>query len=65
MSLSEARRLADDPDAIAIAPEARLASALWSLSGREASPEDGPRRLRLSSEMVTRLWAERPTSHPV
>lgn len=63
MSLSEARRFADAPFAIHLAPEARLAKALWRLSASRDA-EDGPRRLRISTEMVSRIWADSPTSHP-
>lgn len=63
MSLSEARRFADAPFAIHLAPEKRLAKALWALSASRDA-EDGPRRLRISTEMVSRIWADSPTSHP-
>ena len=55
MSLSEARRFADAPFALHIAPDARIAKAAAVLA-KSTKPEDDARKLRVSAEQITRVW---------
>lgn len=60
MSLSEARRFADAPFALHLAPDARIAKAAAALA-KSDKPEDDERKRRVSAEQITRLW-EKATS---
>jgi hypothetical protein len=62
MSLSEARRVADNPAAISAASVRWLRTVANTLARSEAL-EDSARRLAISSELVTRIWHDMPQSN--
>jgi hypothetical protein len=59
MSLSEARRVADNPATISAASTRWLKTVSNTLTSH-GKPEDGGRRLAISSELITRIWQDMP-----
>jgi len=59
MSLSEARRVADNPDAISAASSRWLKTVSNTLDFH-GKPEDAARRLAISSELITRIGQDMP-----
>jgi hypothetical protein len=59
MSLSEARRVADNPAAISAA-SIRWLKTVSNTLDFHGKPEDDARRLAISSELITRIWQDMP-----
>jgi len=62
MSLSEARRVADNPAAISAASIRWLKTVSNTLVSH-GKPEDAARRLAISSELIARIWHDMPQSN--
>jgi hypothetical protein len=62
MSITEARRVADNPAAISAASTRWLKTVFNTLASHNKR-EDAARRLAISSELITRAWYAMPRSN--
>lgn len=62
MTLSQARRIADNPEKVS-ASSTRWLKTVSNTLDFHSKPEDAPRRLAISSELITRTWHDMPQSN--